>query len=100
MDTLLILQDSISAHVVKLIDTCQPCVQEAETNLKIVGIICLAIVLAVLIVSVALCLWQKAKCKFAIDVDEQKFKHEIEKAKLEAEIRNNEKTLLSGEIRP
>ena len=48
MDTLLILKDTITAHVVKVIDTCQPYVQEAETNWKdviITAIICTAIVI-------------------------------------------------------
>jgi len=57
MDTLLILRDTISTHVVKLIDSCPPCVQEAETNwadVQIVFLICLAIVLSIFIIAVTI----------------------------------------------
>ena len=47
MDTLLILRDTITTNVVKVVDSCQPCIQEAETNCQdvaIVGIICFTII--------------------------------------------------------
>ena len=56
MDTLLVLKDTINAHVIKVVDTCQPCVQEVETNcndVNIAVIICRAIVTTVLIVAVS-----------------------------------------------
>ena len=46
MDTLIFLRDTITANVVKVVDSCQPCFQEAETNCKdiaIVAIICVTI---------------------------------------------------------
>lgn len=32
MDTLLFLRDTITVNVVKVIDSCQPCAQMAESN--------------------------------------------------------------------
>ena len=52
MDTLLILRDSITANVVKVVDTCQSCVQVDPTNcndVKIVAIICATIVIVALV---------------------------------------------------
>jgi len=56
MDTLLILKDTITVHVVKLGDACQSCAQKAATNcndVTFVVIICGAIVAIVLIVAVS-----------------------------------------------
>ena len=64
----------------KVIGTCQSCVQEAETNcedVKIVAIICAAIVLVALIVKWAVCSWKKSE-KDAVDA-ERKAKKEKEK---------------------
>lgn len=63
MDTLLILRDTITAHVIKVVDSCQLCAQEAPTNcndVKVVAIICLAIVLMTLIAWGVISSW---KCK-------------------------------------
>lgn len=60
MDTLLILRDSITANVVKVVDSCPPCIQEAETNwvdVEIVRYTSITIVLSVLIVSLLFFLW-------------------------------------------
>ena len=57
MDTLLVLKDTITAHVVKVVDSCESCVHEVPTNcqdVKIVGIVCSAIVLTTLIVAISL----------------------------------------------
>lgn len=57
MDTLLVLKDTITAHVVKVIDSCQPCAHEIPTNCQdviAVAIICGAIVLTTLIVAISL----------------------------------------------
>lgn len=60
MDTLLILRDTITVDVVKIISTYSPCTQEVETNwadVEIVSIICIAVVLTVFIVSLLFILW-------------------------------------------
>ena len=57
MDTLLVLKDTITAHVVKVADSCQPCAYEIPTNCQdviVVAIICGAIVLITLIVAISL----------------------------------------------
>lgn len=56
MDTLLILRDTIAAHVVKFGDVCQSCAPKAATNcndVKIAVIICGAVVVMVLIVALS-----------------------------------------------
>lgn len=55
MDTLYILQDTITAHVEKVVGSCSHCVQETETNLadvEIVLYICLAVVASILIIAI------------------------------------------------
>lgn len=62
MDTLIIIRDTLTANVEKVIDSCQPFTQEAETNYKdviIVAIICLTILLFTGIVIYALYLNKK-----------------------------------------
>lgn len=57
MDTLLILRDTITVNAVKIIDSCQPCIQGPETNLadvEIVKYICMVVVASVLIIAIAL----------------------------------------------
>lgn len=66
MDTLLILRDTITSHAVKVIDTCQPYVQEAETNWKdviITAIICTAIVIILCYGIFKLYQWQEGVIK-------------------------------------
>lgn len=62
MDTLLILRDTITDHVIKVVDTCQPCVQEAETNCKdiaIVAIICGTILIIAIAAMFTFHQWKK-----------------------------------------
>ena len=57
MDTLLILRDTVTVDVVKVIDAYSPRVQEAQTNwadVQIVFLICSTIVLSILIISVTM----------------------------------------------
>lgn len=57
MDTLLILRDTVTTNVVTVINSCQPCIHEAETNcpdVQIVFFICSAIVLSILIIAVTM----------------------------------------------
>ena len=94
MDTLLILRDTIANHVVKVIDSCQPCIQEAETNwadVVIVKYICLAIVVVSFMFAVACYLCQKEKYKYLTESEDKKREHELKKADKEAEIMKKEK---------
>ena len=87
MDTPLILRDTITTNVVKVVDSCQPCIQEAETNwqdVTIVGIICFLATVSIVIISFAFYKWQKAKYQYLVFADNQKHLHEIEKGNLEA----------------
>lgn len=87
MDTLLILRDTITANVVEVFDSCQTCLQEAETNcddVKIVFLICATIVVVLGIAAFAYYKWQNAKYIYMVFADNQKHLHEIEKANLEA----------------
>ncbi len=86
MDTLLILGDTVTAHVVKVIDTCQPCILKAETNtneLLIILIICLSIVLIVTISGYVIIKWHKeslnANEKYDINILEKKWQIESER---------------------
>ena len=57
MDTILVLKDTVSAHVIKVVDSCPTYVHEAQTNwadVQIVFLICMAIVLSILIVAVTM----------------------------------------------
>lgn len=74
------MSDSAIVELAKVINTCQPCVQEAETNCKdviIVAIICAAIVLVAVIAKWAVLSWKDAE-KNAADA-ERKAKEEKEK---------------------
>jgi hypothetical protein len=54
MDTILVLKDTVSAHVIKVVDSCPTYVHEAQTNwdnLKIVIVICITILLALSIIA-------------------------------------------------
>ena len=87
MDTLLILRDTITANVVKVVDSCHPSIQEAETNwqdVAIVGIICFVGTLCIGIISIAFYKWQKAKYEYLVSSDNQKHKHEIERGNIVA----------------
>lgn len=58
------MSDSAVVELAKVINTCQPCVQEAGTSCNdvwIAGIICLAIVLVALIAKWAICSWKDAE---------------------------------------
>ena len=76
------MSDSVVVELAKVINTCQPCVKEAETNCQdvwIAGIICLAIVLVALIAKWTICSWK--------DADANTLKEErYEKARKEKEV--------------
>ena len=102
MDTILILKDTIITQVVKVVDSCQPCIQEVETtcnDVKIVGIICGTIFLICTFLFIITLLWLRKKqkirenvalfdinernSKFSLDAEERrrKFIHEDEDRK-------------------
>ena len=94
MDTLLILRDTLShaviltdaitAHVVKVVDNCQPCVQEAETNrqdVAIVFLICATIVVIALITKCTVLSWKSKGIK--AEENQRKFQQENEKIESE-----------------
>ena len=62
------LSDSAVVELAKVINTCQPCLREVETNcndVKIVAIICIAIVIVALIARCAVLSWKDAEIKAA-----------------------------------
>ena len=64
----IVMSDSAIVELAKVVSTCQPCVQETETNcydVKIVVIICAAIVLVALIAKWAVWSWKRAERKAA-----------------------------------
>lgn len=90
MDTLFVLKDTVSAHVIKVVDSCPTCVHEAQTNwadVQIVKYICLAIIVISFFAAIAFYLCQKAK----YNSEEQTRGHEIAKANNEAKIEKEKK---------
>lgn len=79
MDTLLIFRDTITVNALKVIDSCQPCIHEAETNEYDYGVvlaICGTIFLVALVVTVGFCYWQKARYKYMKELDKQNNEYE------------------------
>lgn len=79
MDTLLILRDTITANVVKVVDSCQPCIQEAETNWQdvvIVKYVCYAIVAMFLTIvfAVGIFVWHNNKWRKMYNIAEENHK--------------------------
>ena len=61
MDTLLLLKDTITAQVVKVVNSCQPCVLGAatnENNVRVADIICNAVVNVILYLVIAFLIWK------------------------------------------
>lgn len=83
MDTLLILRDTITTNVVKIVGSCQPSIQEAETNwqdIAIVGIVCFVVALCIGIISFTFYKWQENKYCYQYKSNEQKYQYELKKA--------------------
>lgn len=62
------MSDSAVVELAKVINTCQPCVKEAQTNCNdvwIAGIICLAIVMVALIAKCGLLAWKSKEIEAA-----------------------------------
>lgn len=103
MDTLLILKDTITAHVVKVVDSTQPYIQEAGTNcndVAIVFLICATIVAIALITKCAILSWKSKEIK----AEEKKREFQKEKEKIESERRQaaddkNRNNMLEDESR-
>lgn len=55
MDTLFILRDSVPVDVVKIIGSCQPCIQEAKTSWQDVAIAFCICVTLIIIVTFVIC---------------------------------------------
>lgn len=108
MDTILILKDTITAYVVKVVDSCKPCIQESETSCNdmiIAGIICGAIVTIAAIIAYTVQKWQKEalaakrvleevkidveKRKKDIDIDRQTQEWKLKKQKEEESIESD-----------
>lgn len=98
------MSDSLSVELVKDVNTCQPCFQEAETNLQdvwIAGFICATMVLVVGLVVWVLCIWISGKNKLQMaelkqrervsEIELKKQELEIELRKLDAEVERNQK---------
>ena len=82
------LSDSTLIELAKVLNSCQPCIQEAATNyddVRIVYVTCLAIVLVVLIASVAFYHCMRIKYKYQNQGKEKEHEHEENKAKNEFE---------------
>ena len=86
------LSDSAVVELAKVINTCQPCLREVETNcndVKIVAIICIAIVIVALIARCAVLSWKDAEIKAANAEREAKENEaDIAKRKQKADLRD------------
>ncbi len=94
MDTLLILKDTIAAHVVKFSDVCQSCAPKAATNcndVKIAVIICGAVVAMVLIFALSFLVYYGIKnCRSRKEQEAVQAKEKDEKwFSLRKEYQNN-----------
>ena len=96
MNTLIIIRDTISANVVKVIDSCQPCIQTTETNcidVAIVVIICLTILFFTGIITLALYLNKKDNEKASNMIDKLKEeKKTLENSLIKEKENNNQST--------
>lgn len=83
MDSLFFLPDTITVNVVKVIDSCQPCAQMAESNngLWIALIICLSIVAITLIIGVTIIRCKKAALSSKAEMERIKNENEEKKKK-------------------
>ncbi len=96
MDTLFIIKDAIATNVLKVVDTCQPCVQEAEMNwadVEIIKYICIAVVLSVLVIAFTLgaITWHNyRKAKECDDLKNEKEEQSKQIEKLNKEIQSLE----------
>ncbi len=85
MDTLFILQDTVLVDVVKVIDSCQPYVHEAETSWQDVAIVLCICVTLIIIVTLGVCRF------FANLEKERKYKKEREVQQRNWEIEDNKR---------
>ena len=80
--------DSAVVELAKVMNACQPCMQEAETNcsdVKIVAIICITIVLVALIAKWAIWSWQKAVIAYKEKEHSDKEVKELQESKRKQE---------------
>ena len=77
------LSDSAVVELAKVINTCQPCLQETGANyndVKIVAIICVTIVLVALIAKWAICSWKDANVSVLREERSERVRQEKEEA--------------------
>ena len=73
------MSDSAIVELAKVISTCQPCVQEAETNcndVKIVAIVCGMVVLLAIIAAIVISLWHYIELKKWRETETEKAKND------------------------
>ena len=78
------MSDSTVVELVKALNACQPCIHEAETScndVKIVGIICIAIVIVAFVAKWTILPWQRAA--LASRKEEREAKERIDKVESE-----------------
>lgn len=84
------MSDSAVVELAKVVNTCQPCVKEAETNCQdvlIVGLICLAVVLVALIAICGLLYWKHKETEAAgAERDAKETEAEIAARKQKADV--------------
>lgn len=102
MDTLLILRDTITANVIKVVNSSKPCVQETDINCNSIGIsliICVTVVVLALIVASLLFLFNRKKYKYEDEIKKCKeainevadLKQKIKELENKFELPNDEK---------
>jgi len=93
----IVLSDSTLVELAKIVSTCQPCVQEAQTScqdVELIKWICITLVMVAIVFSVAMLIWQWRSIKadelrmnkeFTNEVTrrENDFKHDIERKREE-----------------
>lgn len=87
------MSDSAVVELAKVISTCQPCVQEAETNcndVKIVAIVCGAIVLLAIIAAIVISLWHYIELKKWRETENKKAANDKEMRQFDASQKETE----------
>ena len=87
------MSDSAVVELAKVISTCQPCVKEAETNyydVKIVAIVCGAIVILAFIAAIVISLWHYIELKKWRETENKKAANDKEMRQFDASQKETE----------
>lgn len=81
------MSDSAVVELAKVISTCQPCVQKAETNcyeVMIVAIVCGAVVLLAIIAAIVISKWHKKEVEVRMTMEREKVANDQEMRQYDA----------------